>query len=177
MTAVRRLQASEFPQKTIFEPFVCTSNEYSLDRRFDSVLVGYACKLKNVVRLQKSPSGKRLGCCDISAAGTKRFSCDSCEPSSSCCSSYSLCVSCCMSPASLPAVRRGAEKAMALRALRTANDLYEVCRASCRTNSKSVEHENAYKHRRHHCFGQNPAPVGSRGGSPLFNFVRPFRRS
>jgi hypothetical protein len=58
------------------------------------------------------------------------------------------------------------------------HDLFAVCQGVCRTNSRSVEHENAYKHHRHHCFGIVSRPSDpmrkEEGVGGVFDFLQPF---
>ena len=56
----------------------------------------------------------------------------------------------------------------------TLTDSFEVCAAACRSDSRSVVHENAYRHARHHCWDGGPDfdPRLHRG---LFDFAVPVK--
>ena len=44
------------------------------------------------------------------------------------------------------------------------SNAFDFCKAKCRTHSKSTVHENAYKSRFHHCFGE--ATAAGDAGAP-----------
>lgn len=56
------------------------------------------------------------------------------------------------------------------------SDPFALCQSICRTGGSSVEHENAYRHAKHHCYGLNPPPLDNNIHNGLFNFVRPIPR-
>jgi SREBP regulating gene protein len=142
---------------------------------------GYVCRTQDVAYADARAIASHSGCCDAEANATRRYTCANCDRDSSCCSAYEVCVSCCM--AADGRRQAGASpQATVPGALASKPDPFALCSVACRTNSRSVAHENAYKHTWHHCFGGVPAPtapigVDAGGGSVrsgLFDFVRPL---
>eukprot|EP00899_Mesostigma_viride_P023009 jgi/Mesvir1/3893/Mv19839-RA.1 len=103
---------------------------------------GYICKPEDV--------SSTTGCCP--AVGPQ-YSCRDCDDESDCCEEFDACVACCINP-------NITDPAVALQSPRsrapdtgTFTSVFDYCRGKCRTNSKSVVHENAYISEYHHCFG------------------------
>lgn len=138
---------------------------------------GYKCRAEDVIYVSSAAVAERSGCCDTNASNTGRYVCAKCDPLSLCCSQYEYCVSCCMSPGTT-VVAGGTLRGMTKHAVLDPHHTFAVCSAACRTNSRSVEHENAYKHARHHCFGRKPAPSElqsqNRDVGSVFDFVMPL---
>ncbi|KAH9301845.1 hypothetical protein KI387_013428, partial [Taxus chinensis] len=89
------------------------------------------------------------GCCPQTS---EQFSCQGCNLSSQCCDSYEFCVSCCLNP-----TQTGKELAIKMKVAKhatagTYGSFFNYCTGSCRHNSASVVHENAYASEMHHCF-------------------------
>lgn len=107
--------------------------------------------------------------CCIPTSPALRYSCKFCN-SDSCCSLFEHCVSCCMKP-----TQTGPQQLHVSERHRqyTVQDDFELCSSLCRSSSRSVIHENAYRHEQHHCFGLNAPPLdnGLHGG--VFNFASP----
>lgn len=132
---------------------------------------GYICQRKELV-----PSS---GCCDstISSVSVKRYSCDTCNSGSNCCSIYEYCISCCMHPdrkGLLSAVIHedaaagsagGGESNRIIPSVSqvfyaSLTDQFDYCLARCRTSSHSVQHENSYRDpKAKHCYGAVDPPV------------------
>lgn len=126
----------------------------------------------DVLYTDASSVSKRRGCCDKTAHSTERYSCSGCDHSSSCCSAYEHCVSCCMSPSAKSRATLGAYGA-ATKGLEDKTDRFNICLSVCRTSSKSLEHENAYSHTRHHCFSGKDVPKDGNMHGGMFDFVFP----
>lgn len=133
---------------------------------------GYLCSAMDVLYTDASAVSTRRGCCDQNASSTERYSCSGCDPSSSCCSTYEHCVSCCMSPGGKVRAVLGVYGA-ATKGLGDKKDRFSMCLSVCRTSSKSLEHENAYSHRRHHCFSGKDVPKDRSMHGGMFDFVFP----
>mmetsp|Transcript_78647 Transcript_78647/g.211336 ORF Transcript_78647/g.211336 Transcript_78647/m.211336 type:complete len:259 (+) Transcript_78647:15-791(+) len=105
---------------------------------------GYVCPLEELIF--------ETGCCpDVEE---NRYSCASCEPLTQCCKVYEYCVSCCLSPTNAKLRERAMNKMKDKRTYQRAvkeKDVFEFCRASCRTSSKSTVHGNAYNSEYRHC--------------------------
>lgn len=137
--------------------------------------VGFVCHVEAVLFPSAIAPSSHVGCCNAAFSGTNRYSCDTCDSSTSCCRIYEQCVSCCMSPRARPFRRDHATQNSELIHLHIDDrDSFALCQAVCRTGGTSVEHENAYRHPRHHCYGTNPPPLDSNIHKGLFDFVRPI---
>jgi len=102
------------------------------------------------------------GCCDSNSSLTSKYSCSSCDSSSSCCGRYEECISCCLRPEQRPGLQqilnRAAESNNVL--LVSVADHFELCLAKCRTSSSSVQHENTYRNKvNKYCYGHLPPPT------------------
>ena len=53
---------------------------------------------------------------------------------------------------------------------------FRICNMACRSSSKSVVHENAYRHRYHHCYNIQGPPVDDSLHKGLFAFTAPSTR-
>mmetsp|Transcript_18250 Transcript_18250/g.25556 ORF Transcript_18250/g.25556 Transcript_18250/m.25556 type:complete len:183 (-) Transcript_18250:55-603(-) len=82
------------------------------------------------------------GCCLPWHNQTKIYTCDGCLSSFHCCLDYEYCVSCCLS--------KNIENQL--------EDGFHHCKAVCRTNSRSVVHENEFRSPFKHCFGTSSPP-------------------
>lgn len=100
------------------------------------------------------------GCCKTLRGSrnlTKGFCNDTnqCDKSTHCCQKYQMCVSCC--------IRNDKQELASLvkeyPVLSHSNSVFDLCTAACRTNSKSVFHENAYRSNYKYCFGISPPPL------------------
>eukprot|EP00731_Ephydatia_muelleri_P023601 Em0015g1184a len=109
--------------------------------------LGYVCRLGDIL-----PNG----CCTLDTSGALRHDCSSCVESG-CCAIYEHCVSCCLHPDKEPLVRnivkhRTGGTYSPLYSL--VRDPFEFCMLHCRTSSRSVHHENAYKDTKlKYCYG------------------------
>lgn len=134
---------------------------------------GYTCLLEAV-----RADGRRRGCCGTSAASTARYGCVTCDATTRCCVRYDQCVSCCLDPAleglrtSLQAARSFADYRGGVAAAAFGSP-FAVCAAACRSSSRSVVHENAYRSAAHHCYGGDPPAVEPGLHAGLFDFARP----
>lgn len=114
---------------------------------------GYVCPRAAVLR---------TGCCDTNCSQTERHVCRDCDLLAQCCSSYELCISCCLRPEQVSSLQQ-----ILTRAEQTNNvlfvsvsDHFELCLAKCRTSSSSVQHENTYRDReKKFCYGALPPPT------------------
>lgn len=92
----------------------------------------------------------RPGCClPPIDTGFERFSCETCDTSLGCCSTYEFCVACCLGPqnkAPVDALRRVAGDQRAE---------WHVCAAVCRTSSRSITGQRQYRDHSKHCFASN----------------------
>ncbi|KAI0564573.1 hypothetical protein FGB62_25g040 [Gracilaria domingensis] len=52
-------------------------------------------------------------------------------------------------------------------------DVFELCSVLCRSNSRSLVHENAYRHERHHCYGGRQPPFDRALHRGVFDFASP----
>ncbi|GAB4820937.1 hypothetical protein N2152v2_007983 [Parachlorella kessleri] len=95
------------------------------------------------------------GCCDKG----EQHSCQTCEESDLCCSSYAHCVSCCMG-SKHEQDRRLAEVPKGLNKPETGfwTKAFDYCESVCRTTSRSTQHENAYILDRRFCFSKLGRP-------------------
>jgi len=107
---------------------------------------GYICHRKDL--------NATTGCCTTNS-NSQRFYCNTCDLETSCCVLFEICVSCCM----------GSEKNPLEEVIRSSptyslvdND-FDLCKIICRTSSKSVVHENAYRSEWKHCFGISIPPL------------------
>lgn len=50
---------------------------------------------------------------------------------------------------------------------------FVVCNMACRSSSRSVVHENAYRNRHHHCYDIHAPPLDHRLHNGLFDFTKP----
>ncbi|GAB0491562.1 hypothetical protein MMPV_002816 [Pyropia vietnamensis] len=143
-----------------------TGPEYVTDDR------GYTCTMETV------RTDQRQGCCatapttarGAATAGTPasppppRYGCATCDAATRCCVRFDQCVSCCMDPA-LESLRTSLQAARSFAAYRGGvaaaafGSPFAVCAAACRSSSRSVVHENAYRSAAHHCYGGEPPAV------------------
>ncbi|KAF5284368.1 hypothetical protein FQR65_LT13585 [Abscondita terminalis] len=103
------------------------------------------------------------GCCNEAAANTLQYSCDTCKPNN-CCAIYENCISCCLHPNKKEMLENVLGKAAEQNSVLFASvsDHFELCLATCRTNSQSVQHENSYKDpKAKHCFGETAPGTNS----------------
>lgn len=142
-----------------------------------AICAGFTCETKDL-------DSANAGCCDVRGVSSKQFSCTTCDEMTSCCERYEYCVSCCMSPQQTgthvdlvqqKAFAQYSDVSMRARA-GPLNDPYTLCAATCRTNSRSVVHENAYKHASHHCYYLHAPPLDARLHRGIFDFAHPVRR-
>lgn len=106
------------------------------------------------------------GCCNLELLKTKRYSCETCEPSG-CCSIYEYCISCCMHPNKKALLQRIVSQASETFKMLYASvtDHFELCLAKCRTSSRSVQHENSYRDpKAKHCYAEDPPPSNRSSG-------------
>ncbi|KAB0793580.1 hypothetical protein PPYR_13200 [Photinus pyralis] len=95
------------------------------------------------------------GCCNELLSTTVQYLCDTCKPNN-CCEIYENCISCCLHPNKKEMLENVLKKAAEHNSmlLASVSDHFELCLATCRTNSQSVQHENSYKDpKAKHCFG------------------------
>jgi len=126
---------------------------------------GYICKRENV---------KGNGCCKVNVGEnieTQRYSCEKCHNASGCCSVYENCISCCMHPLNRRELMNVLKEAniQSNILLLSVSDHFELCLAKCRTNSRSVQHENLYINpTQKYCFKRSPpistSPTLDKGG-------------
>lgn len=131
--------------------------------------IGYTCDISDV-------DTSRPGCCNLNAVSTSRYSCESCSSDTNCCLLYEHCVACCMHPdrrSFRAQLRRNALLAKFSRQVRS--DPFALCAAACRSNSRSVVHENAYKNSQHHCYDVRDPPIDGRLHMGLFDFAAPLQ--
>lgn len=98
-------------------------------------ILGYTCSWQDS---WMQPSG----CCDQSAATSKRFTCDTCDATAGCCGVYEICVSCCLREDNLKA-HFGSDPMKQLAAkdrevYQSLQDPFELCQMVCRTSSHSL---------------------------------------
>eukprot|EP00054_Salpingoeca_dolichothecata_P009864 m.55529 g.55529 ORF g.55529 m.55529 type:complete len:198 (+) comp18642_c0_seq2:71-664(+) len=106
------------------------------------------------------------GCCPKepglpNQAAPSQYDCNSCR-SDKCCTVYENCVVCCLNPENEPMLTNFLTKTMRNfeTLFRTAADQFDLCRAKCRTNSLSVQHENKFRDRTgKYCYGPETAAV------------------
>lgn len=114
---------------------------------------GYVCQRSQVV--------SSSGCCGNESSDIPRYFCQGCHMQSGCCGAYEHCVSCCMDPkhrSVLKDVLSDANKKSDI-LLMSVSDHFELCMAKCRTNSRSVQHENLYINpAKKYCFKLSPSP-------------------
>lgn len=89
-----------------------------------------------------------------------RYPCSSC--SFGCCSSYEICVSCCLRPQQRPLLERVlgrlGHNPKALQLFVLVRTQFDLCLAKCRTSSRSVRNENTYiDPENKYCFGDEEA--------------------
>ncbi|XP_025090653.1 UPF0454 protein C12orf49 homolog [Pomacea canaliculata] len=111
---------------------------------------GYVCRREDILPNR---------CCDVKHGLVTRFVCESCAPNG-CCSIYEHCVSCCLQPDKQPLLQRilkeGLDETFQVFAAEV-KDQFELCLAKCRTSSRSVQHENSYRHPKvKYCYGDKP---------------------
>eukprot|EP01117_Protostelium_nocturnum_P003078 TRINITY_DN1401_c0_g1_i2.p1 TRINITY_DN1401_c0_g1~~TRINITY_DN1401_c0_g1_i2.p1 ORF type:complete len:233 (-),score=28.51 TRINITY_DN1401_c0_g1_i2:32-730(-) len=135
----------------------CENTQQGKDFVTDSL--GFACKRENLD--SKTQCCKDTSNNNIKIKSPQRFSCTTCNSTTSCCSTYEYCVSCCMDPL------RSSLKALVIKSslgqldtLRGERNPFKYCRAVCRTSSKSVFAINQYRHNEKHCYGPNGPPIG-----------------
>ncbi|XP_058094151.1 uncharacterized protein LOC131240114 isoform X2 [Magnolia sinica] len=95
----------------------------------------------------------------------EQFSCQGCNLVAQCCNSYEFCVSCCLNPAQL-LFQTQKELALKVKIAKpvtagTYASIFDFCAGSCRHNSASVVHENAYVSDLHHCFSPTSNSSGA----------------
>ncbi|XP_022672280.1 UPF0454 protein C12orf49 homolog [Varroa jacobsoni] len=100
------------------------------------------------------------GCCDNFNGLLERYPCWSCT--SGCCSSYEICVSCCLRPQQRPLLEkvlgRLGRSPKALQLFVLVRTHFDLCLAKCRTSSRSVRNENTYiDPENKYCFGEEEA--------------------
>eukprot|EP00614_Pseudopedinella_elastica_P012148 CAMPEP_0172611516 /NCGR_PEP_ID=MMETSP1068-20121228/31183_1 /TAXON_ID=35684 /ORGANISM="Pseudopedinella elastica, Strain CCMP716" /LENGTH=379 /DNA_ID=CAMNT_0013415511 /DNA_START=644 /DNA_END=1780 /DNA_ORIENTATION=- len=93
----------------------------------------------------------------LEPSGVGRYSCESCDPKSRCCSVFEFCVACCMGDGEARRDLLGRSKHSAL--LELAGSPFGLCAYKCRTSSGSVVHENSYRNPQKHCFGLTRPPL------------------
>ena len=131
----------------------------SLTRQF---CIGYTCSRKALLPSQ---------CCDTRHKNTLRYTCATCD-TSLCCERLEYCVSCCLSPTHKQ-IRALVPKRTSLKPY-ALDSPFSVCVAACRSGSRSVIHENAYRAERHHCFGEQPPQFDAKLHDGLFDFAAPL---
>mmetsp|Transcript_14094 Transcript_14094/g.23326 ORF Transcript_14094/g.23326 Transcript_14094/m.23326 type:complete len:283 (+) Transcript_14094:148-996(+) len=104
---------------------------------------GYVCERADLDSAQS-------GCC-LSVLDYEQYSCSDCL--NGCCKVYEVCVSCCLGP-SQRAVVESIRTLMTGLLFKSIDNLFDYCKEKCRTNSKSVVHENSYVSDAKHCYGQ-----------------------
>lgn len=91
------------------------------------------------------------GCCQKTEHTTiPRYACTFCNTSSSCCMVYEFCVSCCMDPDKTENVYRNVLSPQITSLTNISR--FDLCKALCRTSSKSILHQHVYKSSAKHCF-------------------------
>lgn len=115
---------------------------------------GYVCKHNYL-----DPT---TGCCR--EQGKRPYTCpkEHCNTTSSCCSIYEYCVSCCMDPSpSKEKIRQAVlDSTNDPIILSYRKDVFELCRSVCRTSSKSLVSQNQYRNDEiKHCFGASGPPL------------------
>ena len=82
-------------------------------------------------------------CCGLEA---KQYFCDGCNDRG-CCSTFEICVSCCMKPQNKAALVDFVQNTIVFfeRFFVAISDQYDLCLSKCRTSSLSVQHENTYR--------------------------------
>ncbi|KAK5640845.1 hypothetical protein RI129_009392 [Pyrocoelia pectoralis] len=146
---------NDVPQIKRTKPFIWRSLQVHNSSNDDLTLDdrGFVCPRGNLL-----PNG----CCNEAISTTVQYSCDTCKPNN-CCEIYEDCISCCLHPNKKEmlenVLKKAAEENSML--LASVSDHFELCLATCRTNSQSVQHENSYKDpKAKHCFGDT-APGGN----------------
>jgi hypothetical protein len=108
---------------------------------------------------------RATGCC---AATAPRHACDACGAADGCCASYEHCVSCCLAPAARAAERlRSEPRGLGKPETGLWATPFELCRAACRTSSRSTAHENAFIAERRFCFSEAGRPRVGGAAPPL----------
>lgn len=149
-------------------PFPTTGKNRCETHELLTICIGFICP--------RSLQNKTTHCClhystSITASNSMRHVCTSCD-SHSCCPTHEECVSCCLSPTHTTL----RSFMLSLRSMKrydvSEGDTFGLCVVLCRSNSRSVVHENAYRHERHHCFAGEPRVDGNlyRG---IFDFAKP----
>jgi len=119
---------------------------------------GYVCKTENLDWV--------TGCC-VADKSEGQHLCDTCDEATMCCTSYEMCVSCCLGPQQEELRKQAMEvyrEKLTYKASVEGNNVFEFCRASCRTSSKSTVHGNAYMSTSRFCV--SPAPLSSKSIKP-----------
>jgi len=116
---------------------------------------GYTCKWKDLEPVSS--------CCkeleETSLDAMQRYSCDTCNSTTLCCSVYEFCVSCCMDPNITSLRQQHASLQSTVLRFVDLSSSFDLCRAVCRTSSKSIYDKNKYKHDDKHCYGLVGPPV------------------
>lgn len=97
------------------------------------------------------------GCCLVHPH-SHPFDCGNCDRDTQCCSAYEHCVSCCLGTEQKESAARANDLQLRF-SLSVLSDPFELCKLLCRTSSKSLVHENAYRSSLKHCFGSSPPPL------------------
>jgi len=113
---------------------------------------GYMCKRYNI--------DPKSGCCGnnlLSNILSQNFCNDSmeCHSETQCCKHYEFCVHCCLTTQNTPLSNVLRQKQWE----GNVDNIFDYCRSNCRTNSKSVFHENTYRSDFKYCFGDTMPPL------------------
>jgi len=80
-----------------------------------------------------------------------------CDGKSECCVHFEHCVSCCTLLQEDSRLELLATSFVGK--FKGTTERFQICQMACRTSSKSVIHENAFRSNFKHCFGQSPPPL------------------
>jgi len=98
------------------------------------------------------------GCCpETDIIPCQSFS--ECDQSSSCCSIYEHCVSCCVQPNNKDTLTKFVLSTIVSleRLFGSIENQFQLCLTKCRTSSLSVQHENTYRDPKFkYCYGSDP---------------------